>query len=78
MFTLSPGADPHVNPSVIISFGNVSYDRLHPIVPDLVKCTHPSAREFIPLITRAEKIRARTAELRDALQQADYLKPEAP
>lgn len=64
-----------VQPSVIIAFGQDAYSRVRKIVPHVAKCAHPSAREFIPLATRAEKVLARALELRAelALVQSDRL-----
>ena len=56
-----------VQPSVIIAFGQEAYSRVRKIVPNVAKCAHPSAREFIPLATRAEKVLARAIEMRTEL-----------
>jgi Uracil DNA glycosylase superfamily len=56
-----------VRPSVVIAFGGDAYSRVRAVDESAVKCVHPSAREFIPLGTRRQRVSERGAELRSAL-----------
>lgn len=44
------------------------------VTSDAVKCVQPSAREFNPLVTRAERMGARAAELRVLIEGASRLR----
>jgi hypothetical protein len=52
-----------IQPSGIVAFGADAYQRVRLVTSEVAKCIHPSAREFISLETRAERVRARAAEL---------------
>ncbi len=56
-----------VQPSAIVAFGGDAYRRVKSVAPTAIQCTHPSAREFIPLETRAQRVRERAQQLREAL-----------
>ena len=56
-----------VKPSAIVAFGAAAYKRVKTTVPSVIPCTHPSAREFIPLATRAQRVRECAGQLREAL-----------
>jgi hypothetical protein len=57
-----------VQPSAIVAFGGDAYPRVRSAAPSVIKCIHPSAREFNPLLTRADRVRARAKELHAAIE----------
>jgi uracil-DNA glycosylase len=59
-----------VKPSAIVAFGAAAYQRVKTVAPSVIHCTHPSAREFIPLATRAKRVRERADQIREALARA--------
>lgn len=63
-----------VQPSAIVALGQAAHRRVRSVTSDAVKCVHPSAREFNPLVTRAERIGARAAELRVLIEGASRLR----
>lgn len=56
-----------VQSSAIVAFGNDAYKRARSISRAVIKCTHPSAREFVPLGSRASRVNAKAIELGAAL-----------
>jgi hypothetical protein len=63
-----------VQPSGIVALGQDAHRRVRFVTSDAVKCVHPSAREFNPLVTRAERIEARAAALRVSIEGASRLR----
>ncbi len=63
-----------VQPSAIVALGQDAHRRVRFVTSDAVKCVHPSAREFNPLVTRAERIGVRAAELRVSIEGASRLR----
>ena len=61
-----------VKPSIVIAFGQDAYSRVRRAIPNVARCVHPSAREFVPLETRAGTITKRAIELRDAINHTDF------
>ncbi len=57
-----------VRPSRIVSLGGDSYPRVRAITHEFARCIHPSAWEFRPRATRAERVAKRADELRLALE----------
>lgn len=58
-----------IQPSGIVAFGADAFRRVRLVSSAVAKCVHPSAREFIPLGTRAERVRVRAAELRESMSR---------
>lgn len=59
-----------VQPSAIVAFGQDAHRRVRLAASDVVKCLHPSAREFNPRETRAQRVGARASELRASIGRA--------
>lgn len=57
-----------VKPSVIIAFGQDAFSRVKRQVPNVARCVHPSAREFVPLATRSSRVSSRANELRATVE----------
>lgn len=60
-----------VRPSAIVAVGGDAYRRVRIVARHFARCVHPSAREFIPVSTRAARVSSRANELRHALQDLD-------
>ncbi len=56
-----------VKPTAVVAFGGDAYPRVRRVFLSVLKCMHPSAREFNRLETRAERIGAAASDLRAAL-----------
>ena len=58
-----------VQPSIVITFGDSAYSRVRKVVPNVARCIHPSAREFVPLATRVDTIKKRALELHKDIER---------